>query len=225
MDFASTLRCTSPSGQRRDQLLEHLVDAVVVLELAADAHRLAERDEHLLLDLAVELARDFLLRDLALLLADLLRQIVDDVDDLPDGGVRRVERLDDFLFGGFLRAGLDHHDAVAAARDDQIEAALAPLRVGRVDDELPVHQADPHAGDRLLERDLGDREGGRCAGDREHVGVVLGVGREHERDDLRLVAPAVREQRPDRPVGHAAGEHFLLGRLAFALEEAAGDAA
>ena len=67
-----------------------------------------------------------------------------------------VERLDDFLFGHFLRAGLDHHDAVVAARDDQIEAALPPLRVGRVDDELPVDQADAHAGDRLLERNLGD---------------------------------------------------------------------
>ena len=69
------------------------------------------------------------------------------------------------------------------------------------------------------------RERRRRAGDGEHVGVVLGVGREHERDDLRLVAPAGREQRPDRPIDHAAGEHFLLGRLAFALEEAAGDAA
>ena len=61
-------------GERRNQLLENLVDAVVVLELAADAHRLAERDEHLLLDLTVELTRDFLLRHLALLLADLLRR-------------------------------------------------------------------------------------------------------------------------------------------------------
>ena len=53
---------------------------------------------------------------------------------------------------------------------------------------------------------------------------LLGVGREHERDDLRLVAPAVREERPDRAIDQAAREHFLLGRLAFALEEPAGDA-
>ena len=112
-------------GQRRDQLLEHLVDALVVLELAADPHRLAERDERLLLDLAVELARDFLLRDLALLLADCLREIVDGVDDLPDGGVRGVERLDHLLFGDLLRAGLDHHDAVAAAGDDRDRAGSA----------------------------------------------------------------------------------------------------
>ena len=51
------------------------------------------------------------------------------------------------------------------------------------------------------------------------------VGREHERDDLRLVAPVVREERTDRAVDQAAREHFLLGRLAFALEEPAGDPA
>ena len=45
------------------------------------------------------------------------------------------------------------------------------------------------------------------------------------RDDLRLVAPARGEQRADRAVDQAAGEHFLFGGLAFALEEAAGDAA
>ena len=59
---------------------------------------------------------------------------------------------------------------------------------------------------------------------RQHVGVVVRVGRQHKRDDLRLVAPARREQRTDRAIDHAAGEHFLLGGLAFALEEAAGDA-
>ena len=88
-----------------------------------------------------------------------------------------------------------------------------------------VHQADAHAGDGLLERDLRERQRRRGAGDGEHVGVVVGVGREHQRDDLRFVAPAGGEQRTDRPVDQAAGEDFLLGRLAFALEEAAGDAA
>ena len=58
----------------------------------------------------------------------------------------------------------------------------------------------------------------------EHVGVVLRVGREHQRDDLRLVAPAGGEQRTNGPVDHARGEDFLLRHLAFALEEAAGDA-
>ena len=45
--------------QRRDQLVLQLIDAVVVLELPADPHRLAERNVNLLFDLAIELGRRF----------------------------------------------------------------------------------------------------------------------------------------------------------------------
>jgi len=44
-------------------------------------------------------------------------------------------------------------------------------------------------------------------------------------DDLRIAAPAVGEQRPDRPVDQPRGQRLLLGRTTFALEIAAGDAA
>ena len=187
-------------GNRRDQILERLVDGLVVFELAADAHRLGERHVDLLFDLAVEVVADFLLRDRHLLLARLFGEIVDAGDDLLDRRVRRLERLDDLLLGHFLRAGLDHHQAVLAAGDDQIELALFALLERRVDEVLAVDQADADAGDRLLERNLGERERGGRAGDREHVGVVLLIGREDQRDDLRLEAPAGGEQRPRRAV-------------------------
>ena len=44
-------------------------------------------------------------------------------------------------------------------------------------------------------------------------------------DHLRLVAPAVGEQRTDRAVDQARDQRFLLGRTAFALEIAARNAA
>ena len=138
--------------------------------------------------------------------------------------VRGFERADDLGFRHLLGAGFHHHDAVLRAGDDQVEQALLALGVGRVDDELVVDQADAHAGDGLLERNLRDGQRRRGAGDGEHVGVVVGVGRHDHRDDLRLVAPAGGEERPDRAVDQPAGEHFLFGRLALALEEAAGDA-
>ena len=56
-------------------------------------------------------------------------------------------------------------------------------------------------------------------------GIVLHVVAEHGGDDLDLVAEALGEQRADRPVDQAADQHLLLGRPAFALEEAAGDLA
>ena len=135
----------------------------------------------------------------------------------------RVERRDDLRLGHFLRAGLDHHQAVFAAGDDEIELAALALLEGRVDEVLTVEQTDADAGDRLLERDFREGQRGRRAGHRQHVGVVLGVGREDQRDDLRLVAPAGGEERPDRPVDDAAGQHFLFGGLAFAFEESARD--
>ena len=183
-----------------------------------------ERAERLLLDLLIELGRDRLGGDHDLLLADGGLQLLDGGDDLLDRGVRGFERADDLRFGHFLGAGLDHHDAVARAGDDQVERALLALGVRRVDDVLVVDQADAHAGDGLLERDLRDGQRRRGAGDRQHVGVVLGVGRHQQRDDLRLEAPAGGEERPDRSIDQPAGEHFLFRGLALALEEAAGDA-
>ena len=81
MAFASTLRCTSPSGIDPDELAQHLIDGAVVRELVAHAHRVGERNHHLLFDLAVEGVVDFLLRDFALRLAGFLGQRVDGVDD------------------------------------------------------------------------------------------------------------------------------------------------
>ena len=70
------------------------------------------------------------------------------------------ERLHHLFFRHFLGARFDHHEAVLAARDDEVEPALLPLLVGRVDDVLAVNLSDAHAGDRLLERDARQRERG-----------------------------------------------------------------
>src|SRR5204862_1483282 len=51
------------------------------------------------------------------------------------------------------------------------------------------------------------------------------VDRHRVRHDLRLAAPALREERADRTVDHARGERALLSGTALALEEAAGDLA
>ena len=125
----------------------------------------------------------------------------------------------------FFGAGLNHDEAVFGPGDDEIQRASLALLVGRVDHVLSVDLADAHASDRLLERDARQRERGGGAGQCQHIRVVVGVCRQHERDNLRLVAPARRKQRTDRPIDHAARQHFLFGRLAFALEKSARDAA
>ena len=223
--FASVFRSTSPSGIDATRSFSAWSTRLVVLELAADAHRFGQRDVDLLFHFAVEVVADFLLRDLHLRLAGLFGEIVDGRDDLLDRGVGGLERFDDLLLGHFLCARFHHHQPVLAAGDDEVELALFALLESGVDDVLAVNEADAYARDRLLERNLRERERGGGAGNREHVGVVLLIGRQHQRDDLRLVAPASREQRPRRPIDTAARQHLLVGRLAFALEEPAGDAA
>ena len=188
-----------------------------------DAHGGGQRREDFVFDALGECRIHCLFLDGDLLLADRLGEVVDHRDDLLDRGVGGFERLDDLLFAHFLRAGFDHDEAVLAAGDDQIELALLALGEGRVDEVLAVNQADPHAGDGLLERDVGQGERRRGPGEGEDVGVVLAVGGEHERDDLRLEAPPGRKQRANRAVDDAARQDFLLRRLAFTLEEAAGD--
>jgi len=47
----------------------------------------------------------------------------------------------DHVLAHFLRAGLHHHEAVLAARDDDVESGDLALRVARVDDEGAVHVA------------------------------------------------------------------------------------
>ena len=113
-------------GHRGDQVLEDLVHAVVVLQLAPQPHRFAERHVNLLLDLAVELVADRLFLDRELLLARGARERIDAGDDLLERRVRGVERAHDFGLGDLLRARLHHDDAVKAASDDEVELALFP---------------------------------------------------------------------------------------------------
>ena len=58
---------------------------------------------------------------------------------------------------------------------------------------------------------------------REHVRIVFAIGAEHDALDLDFVIPTFGEQRTNRAVDQAAGENFLFGRTAFALEIAAGE--
>jgi len=139
--------------------------------------------------------------------------------------VRDLQRLDDLRLGHALGAGLDHHQPLAAAGHDDVQACPRALGVGRIEEELLVHQCDAHRADRPLEGNLGERDSCRGPVDGEHVGIVVRVGREDEGDDLRLMVPAGGEERAHRPVDHPAGEHFLLARLPLALEEPARDPA
>ena len=62
--------------------------------------------------------------------------------------VAEQDRLGHDGLGQELGAGLDHHDRVARAGDDQVELRLGELAVGRVDHELAADAADADGADR-----------------------------------------------------------------------------
>ena len=139
--------------------------------------------------------------------------------------VRDLERVEQLGLGDLVGTGLDHQDRVVGAGHDQVEVGLGDVGLRGVHDELALELADAHGGHLRGERDVRQRERGGGAVHREDVVGDHVVDAHRRRDDLGLAVPALREQRPDRPVDHARGEDALLGGAALALEEAAGDLA
>ena len=137
------------------------------------------------------------------------------------GVMRKHDGAQHLLLGKLPGFRLDHHHGVRMTRDHQIEAAVAHLLDGGVENVFAVDKAHPGAADRSPEGNSRQRERRRSADKRDDVGIVLEVVRQHGADDLRLVAEARREQRPDRAVDNARGERLLFRRATLALEETA----
>ena len=160
----------------RDRLGLELVEAALALrlvritQLGADA-LFEERDDRAELR-RVELERSDRERGLA----DGAPELLLCVAELFDAFLRERERLDEEVLGHLTGTGLDHHDRVAGAGDDEVEIAFVHLLDRRVQRELAADGADADTPDRPFEgcvRD-GQRRGGRVHD--QYVVVVLLVG-------------------------------------------------
>ena len=163
--------------------------------------------------------------ELARLLGGLLGEIDDRVDNGLEVAVAEHHGAEHDLLAQLLGLRFHHQHGVAGAGDDQFELGVGHFVQRRIENVLVVHEADARGADRALE---GHARQGQCGGSRHHrhhVGIVLHVVRQHGDDHLGLVAPAVGEQRADRPVDQAGDQRLLLGRTSLALEIAAGNAA
>jgi hypothetical protein len=65
----------------------------------------------------------------------------------------------------------------------------------------------------------------RITDDRQHVRIVIGVGRQDGRHHLNFIHVMAGEKRADGPVAKAGGQDFLGAWPAFALDESAGELA
>ena len=112
------------------------------------------------------------------------------------------------------------------AGDDELERRGVALLVGGVREPRALGRVrDAHGADRAVEGDARDHEGRRGGVDGEHVVRVHLVGAEDRPDDVDLVAEALGERRPQRPVDQPGGQDRLVGRPALPAEERAGDLA
>ncbi len=215
-------------GDRVEGPLAHPADRLLLGHLAPGVHRFGERLPPRGLETRRELLRPRGGRGLERRLddAELGGDLVLDCDQAADLGVGKVEGVENDRLGQPVRSALDHDHRVPGAGDHQIELAALALVVGREEHELTVDPADPDPGDRGGEGNVaGHHQRGRGAGEREHVGVVLTVGGQHEADDLSVAVVPVRKQGPQRPVDQSAGQDLAFGRPALPLEEPARDAA
>ena len=147
--------------------------------------------------------------------------------------LRGDHRLDDFLrvfqrgvevgFGNFLGRAFIHDDVFFVADVDEIEIALGLFGMRGVRDEFAADAADARRAERPGPRNVGNHQRRARADDAQNIGIVFAVRAQEHGLDLDFVIPALRKERADRTVGEAAGENFLFGRPAFALEVAAGE--
>ena len=200
------------------------IDRLVALHLVRDrvggAQIRIDQPEHLLFERGV--VRHL---QLARLLRRLFRQLDDGVDHRLEMAVAEHHRAEHHVFAQFLCFGFDHQHRVLRAGHHEVELALRHLVEQRIEHVFIVDEADARGADRAHEGCARERQRRRGRDHRQNVGIVLEVVRQRRHDHLRLVAPALGEQRPHRAIDQPRDQCFLFRRAAFALEIAAGDAA
>ena len=149
-----------------------------------------------------------------------------------DGVQHRLEALvaehdgaEHDVLGQLLGLGFDHQHAFLGAGDDEVERRILEIVDLGIEHVLAVDIAHARARDRPHEGDARQGQRRRGTHQRDDVGIVLEIVRQHGADHLGLVEETGREQRPDGAVDEPRGQHLLLGRSAFALEESARDLA
>ena len=176
----------------------------------------------LLFDLRLEFGVDLRSFELLLGLSRRRDQLTQRARDLLAAFGAVFQRAQNFVFRRLLRAGFHHHDALFGGRNNDVQLRGARFGVGRVSNVLAVDEAHADRAHKMMKRDIGDRQSGARADDGEHAGVGFRISRQNHRDDLGFVEVAFREQGTHRAVDHAAGQNFLFGKSAFALDVPAG---
>ena len=153
--------------------------------------------------------------------AELLLDSLALLEDLTHAVVPELEGRVEVGFQNLLRGPFEHDQFLLVPDINEVEITLRHLRVRGIGEELAVDAANPNRPEGPCPRNITDHQRRRRADDAQDIRIVLGVGAEEDALHLNFVVPPLREERPDRPVNHPAGEDFLFRRTALALEIAA----
>ena len=110
--------------------------------------------------------------------------------------MRKLERFNKLGLRQFAGRTLDHDHIIFGADVNKIEIALCALRVRRVRNELSFDAANAHGTDWAGKRNIRNGQRGRCAIHRQNIRIILAVGAEQNRDDLRIVKVSRLKERP-----------------------------
>ena len=207
--------------QRLDRLLLSRIDARVAFQLLVllGIHRVLQLHLSRSRNLIVQRLIHFRRLVLFLRLAAFLRQLANPRRNLLAAVMPELNRRQHVRLAHLLRAGLHHHDPFLGPRDNNIDARRLGLFVSGIRHQRPIHHADPHRRQHMLKRNIGNRQRGARAHNRQRRRIAHRIGRQHHADHLRLMRIPFGEQRPDRPVNQTAGENLFLGRPPFAFDK------
>ena len=99
-----------------------------------------------------------------------------------------------------FRFGFHHQNGVASSRDDEFEFGIHHLIDLRVQLVFARDIADACSANRSHERNARERKRRRRGNHRHNIGFIFQIVTEDGHNDLRFIAVARHEKRPDRPV-------------------------
>ena len=164
-------------------------------------------------------------RHFGLFLADFGLNAVNEGDDLLDFVMGEQNGLQHQLFGNLIRACFHHQHRVTGAADGQMQGALGPLLLVRVNDQFAVYAAHHHSAGRAVPRNIADGQRRRGTDHRGHFRGNIFVNAQTGSHHLHVVAHSLGEQGAQGAVDQTAGQGRLFGGTAFPLDEAAGNLA
>ena len=205
--------------QLRRQVPDVLLSGLLVIREDCHFHLLRR---HNLPDLLEHFLRDGAAGVGMLGLAHLSHDFVDKGDDGLVDLMGLVDGLNHLLLRNLVGAGLDHDDLLFGGSHGQVQVAVLPLLLGRIDYKLTVHHAHLGHGTGAVKGDVRNAGGNRRT---QHGNQLRAAGGIHAHDHVvqgHVIAVILGEQRAHGPVDDTAGQYGVLAGLPLSLVEAAG---